>query len=124
MVRAKATARATPSIKSYTLDAAGNRLTSTENREGQLYAQTNYAYNSLDWLTSTSTQTQNATNNVSYNYDANSAQVSQTTVFKKNPHQPRATTLQTWLLFSKLVLNCSFSVYTPNMSFENLNSAR
>ena len=65
--------------KSYELDAAGNRTLSVENREGQLYQRTAYAYNSLDWLTGTSTQTAAATSNVSYDYDANGAQISQTT---------------------------------------------
>ena len=65
--------------KSYELDAAGNRKSLAEMREGQLYAQTSYAYNSLDWLTGTQTQTKDATSNVSYDYDANGAQVSQTT---------------------------------------------
>ena len=49
-----------------------------ENREGQLFSQTAYAYNSLDWLTGTSTQTKDATTNVSYDYDENGAQISQT----------------------------------------------
>ena len=65
--------------KSYELDAAGNRKSLTEMREGQLYAQTSYGYNSLDWLTGTQTQTKDATSNVAYDYDANGAQISQTT---------------------------------------------
>ena len=65
--------------KSYELDAAGNRKSLTEMREGQLYAQTSYGYNSLDWLTGTTTQTKDATSNVAYDYDANGAQISQTT---------------------------------------------
>ena len=52
---------------------------SVENREGQLFSRTSYAYNSLDWLTGTTTQTKDATSNVSYDYDANGAQISQTT---------------------------------------------
>ena len=74
--------------KSYELDAAGNRKLLTEMREGQLYAQTSYGYNSLDWLTGTQTQTKDATSDVAYDYDANGAQISQTTA--------AGTTAQKW----------------------------
>jgi len=64
--------------KTYTLDAAGNRLASSFTLDGQLQAQTAYAYNSLDWLTATSVQSAGGTSNTSYGYDANGAQISQT----------------------------------------------
>ncbi len=65
--------------KSYTLDSAGNRTASSYTHDGQLQAQTTYAYNSLDWLNSTSVQSASGTSNTSFGYDANGSQTSQTT---------------------------------------------